>query len=130
MICPKCKNKVERGADYCPNCGTQLKNDGKSKNEEQIKKSSRKKKIVILGSLIAVIVIVAICFWVIVSRNNNQNEKLTKQEKTHQDSKADEIHEKEGESKSIDEKKISVEHILNARAFKDGIAFILFDTGE
>ena len=130
MICPKCKNKVERGAGYCPNCGTQLKNDGKSKNEDQIEKSSKKKKIVILGSLMAVIVIAAICFWVIVSRNNNQNEKLTKQEKTHQDSKADEIHGKEGESKNIDEKKISVEHILNARVFKDGIAFILFDTGE
>ena len=77
MICPKCKNKVERGAGYCPNCGTQLKNDGKSKNEDQIEKSSKKKKIVILGSLMAVIVIAAIGFLVIVSKNNNQNEKLT-----------------------------------------------------
>lgn len=105
MICPKCKNKVERGAGYCPNCGTQLKNDGKSKNEDQIEKSSKKKKIVILGSLMAVIVIAAICFWIIISKNNNQNEKLTKQERTHQDSKADETHGKEGESKNIDEKK-------------------------
>ena len=141
MYCPKCKKNVKEGADYCPECGERLIREEDFETEEK-DNSKRKKIFIITGIILLVVVIGAICLWLFVLKDNQKvknkvTERMTQQDESQQtsntvsDSKESENEETEkSESKNVIKKKITVEHISDARTYKDGLAFILFDTGE
>lgn len=141
MYCPKCRKNVKEGADYCPECGGRLIREEDFKTEG--KGNSKLKKIfIIIGIILLVVAIGAICIWMFVLKDNQQvknklTERISQRDKsqvisnTADDSKESEPDGTEkSESKNVIKKKITIEHISDARTYKDGLAFILFDTGE
>ena len=117
MVCPKCKREVSNEADFCPYCGAKVEK----------KTGGEKKKFRIIGISVIVLLIGATCFGIFIVKNKEDDRNTATVSGKGAVSLKDET---TGKEKKSEKPQIIVEHILNAVAHKENLAFVLFDTGE
>lgn len=86
MFCPECGTKNEKGAAFCENCGTKLKEEKK----EEVKKTSKKtvsekkpmskqnKLIIIISSAVVALIIIVCCVFSSLTKPENVVKKYMK----------------------------------------------------
>ena len=84
MFCPNCRNQIVDGAEFCPNCGTNLKqvqqqpmNNQPQNNYQQPTNNPKNKKSLIVPVLIVLILIVVAVFGANKFLNKNNDTKQT-----------------------------------------------------